>query len=84
MNAMLEVVEQVSILALLFFVLRGRPRMNVVHSLDSRLQHFFHTTETRLRGRVDRPAFKFDAETRGCEECVLLGVNANADVVRRT
>lgn len=55
--------------------------MDVIDGLDSGLKHFLHAAETGLSGGVDRAAFELDAEARGGEERVLLGVNADADVV---
>src|SRR5262249_16588691 len=55
----------------------------VVHTLDLRLQEFLGAGEAWLHGRVEDRALDRDAEAGRRQECVLLGMNADAEVVGR-
>src|SRR5690606_25513274 len=61
--------------------IRGVPWMQVAHATDLRLQQLLRAAEARLHRRIEHGAGDRDAEARGSDERVLLGVNADADVV---
>lgn len=59
----------------------GRPLVQVVDGAHLRLQHLFGTSEAGTHGGVHGAARGRDAEARGGEDCVLFGVNADAEIV---
>src|ERR1700733_5028083 len=56
--------------------------MQISNLADSRLEHLLEAAEARLCGRGHRGPEGLLAETRRGEQCILLGMHADADVVR--